>query len=261
MDPLVSVLVPTYNRSACCAVRSVRCLAQTYANIELLISDNHSTDDTSAVVAEFSNRDPRFRPIPSPPPDTPGDAQYSTCAGRRAGQIRRHAGRRRFFSRLSLSRIGRAEFLNRERLGLLVTDCVIGRPRREATHLAIGPVTPGREFFFGFWRGPYHVPVISNLVRFGIGAALRTVERSESAVCRRRTVAEDDDAHRRGLLPLSGRLLPFSRPEYRVDGVAGDAQGEHSLHRQCGPVRGRDVRRGDGAANGKSRCWSNTGGP
>jgi len=55
------------------------------------------------------------------------------------------------------------QILETEKLGLLVPDCVIGRPVREATHLAIRPVTPGREFFFGYWRGRYHIPVISNL--------------------------------------------------------------------------------------------------
>ncbi len=57
--PAVSVVVPTYNRSAFLgqAMRSV--LAQTFAEFELVVTDNGSTDDTAAVVAAFA--DPRVR--------------------------------------------------------------------------------------------------------------------------------------------------------------------------------------------------------
>jgi glycosyltransferase involved in cell wall biosynthesis len=45
-EPLVSIGIPTYNRRqyAIRAVNSV--LSQTYANIEVVVSDNASTDDT-----------------------------------------------------------------------------------------------------------------------------------------------------------------------------------------------------------------------
>jgi glycosyltransferase involved in cell wall biosynthesis len=58
MDPLVSVVLPTYNHAHFLynAIQSV--IAQTYTNFELLIVDNHSNDDTDAVVSGFS--DPRI---------------------------------------------------------------------------------------------------------------------------------------------------------------------------------------------------------
>jgi glycosyltransferase involved in cell wall biosynthesis len=57
--PLVSVVIPTYNRSALLrrALESVR--AQTYSNWEAIIVDDHSEDDTLAVVASYA--EPRFR--------------------------------------------------------------------------------------------------------------------------------------------------------------------------------------------------------
>ena len=54
--PLVSVIVPTYNRAAllCEAVNSV--LQQTYQNIEIIVIDDGSTDNTTEVMAAYGDR-------------------------------------------------------------------------------------------------------------------------------------------------------------------------------------------------------------
>jgi glycosyltransferase involved in cell wall biosynthesis len=61
--PLVSVGIPTYNRASSLrkAVDSV--LAQDYPNLELIISDNASTDETQALCQELCERDKRVRYI------------------------------------------------------------------------------------------------------------------------------------------------------------------------------------------------------
>lgn len=61
-EPLVSVILPTYNRSELVvrAVRSV--LEQSYRNLELLVVDDGSSDATGEVLAPFSC-DPRFHYI------------------------------------------------------------------------------------------------------------------------------------------------------------------------------------------------------
>lgn len=64
--PLVSVGIPTYNRKEMLlrAVESV--LAQDYPNLEVVISDNASTDGTQALCEQLCQRDGRVRYIKQP---------------------------------------------------------------------------------------------------------------------------------------------------------------------------------------------------
>jgi glycosyltransferase involved in cell wall biosynthesis len=57
----ISVGMPTYNRAYVIGDALASCLAQSYADFEVIIVDDGSRDDTSDVVAQF--RDPRIRYI------------------------------------------------------------------------------------------------------------------------------------------------------------------------------------------------------
>src|SRR5438477_10082725 len=57
--PLVSVGLPTYNRSALLSRAIASVLEQSYQNIELVISDNSSTDATESVCRDAQRRDRR----------------------------------------------------------------------------------------------------------------------------------------------------------------------------------------------------------
>jgi glycosyltransferase involved in cell wall biosynthesis len=59
MTSLHSICIPTFNRSALVRQAISMALSQTNANIEVIVSDNASTDDTPDVVGSFS--DPRLR--------------------------------------------------------------------------------------------------------------------------------------------------------------------------------------------------------
>ena len=59
MTPRVTVAIPTRNRAGYLREAIVSCLRQTFADIEVLVCDNASSDDTEAVVSSFG--DPRLR--------------------------------------------------------------------------------------------------------------------------------------------------------------------------------------------------------
>src|SRR4051812_47543003 len=54
--PLVSVIIPTYNRSMIVAEAIDSVLSQTYTNIELLVIDDGSTDDTMQVLRRYGDK-------------------------------------------------------------------------------------------------------------------------------------------------------------------------------------------------------------
>lgn len=58
---LVSILIPVYNRAAIIAETLNSALAQTYANIEVVIVDNASVDGTWDIICDYAKTDPRVR--------------------------------------------------------------------------------------------------------------------------------------------------------------------------------------------------------
>jgi len=58
--PLVSILIPTYNRENYLRGCIDSALSQSYPNIEVIVVDNASTDDSWAICKEYSEKDSRF---------------------------------------------------------------------------------------------------------------------------------------------------------------------------------------------------------
>lgn len=59
--PLVSIGIPVYNAESTIAACIESVLAQSYKNIEVIISDNASSDATSEICQEFQRKDSRIR--------------------------------------------------------------------------------------------------------------------------------------------------------------------------------------------------------
>jgi hypothetical protein len=64
--PRVTVGVPTYNRAAALPRALTSVLAQTFADLELIVSDNASTDETPEVCRAFAQDDSRVRVVRRP---------------------------------------------------------------------------------------------------------------------------------------------------------------------------------------------------
>ena len=61
MIPLVSIIIPTYNRAHLIEETLNSIIAQTYTNWECIIVDDGSTDDTEQILKKYLNRDKRFK--------------------------------------------------------------------------------------------------------------------------------------------------------------------------------------------------------
>ena len=71
-EPLVSVIIPTYNRAHLIGETLDSVLAQTYQNWECIIVDDGSSDDTDEVVGEYVKKDSRFKYYHRPEEHLPG---------------------------------------------------------------------------------------------------------------------------------------------------------------------------------------------
>jgi teichuronic acid biosynthesis glycosyltransferase TuaG len=61
MQPLVSIIMPSYNSAKTIAQSIESVLLQSYSNWELLITDDLSSDETLSIIKEYMNKDTRIR--------------------------------------------------------------------------------------------------------------------------------------------------------------------------------------------------------
>lgn len=65
-NPLVSIIIPTYNRAQLLGETLDCVLTQTYSNWECIVVDDGSFDETPMILKEYSNKDSRFRYVVKP---------------------------------------------------------------------------------------------------------------------------------------------------------------------------------------------------
>jgi glycosyltransferase involved in cell wall biosynthesis len=71
-QPLVSIIIPTYNRAHLIGETLDSVLVQTYQNWECIIVDDGSSDNTDEVVSEYVKKDSRFKYFHRPDEHLPG---------------------------------------------------------------------------------------------------------------------------------------------------------------------------------------------
>ncbi|ARN76530.1 hypothetical protein BST97_00100 [Nonlabens spongiae] len=72
MSPLVSIIIPTYNRAHIIGPTLDSVIAQTYQNWECIVVDDGSNDNTQEVLNDYVNKDSRFRFYIRPDDHLPG---------------------------------------------------------------------------------------------------------------------------------------------------------------------------------------------
>ena len=60
-QPLVSIIIPTFNRAHLIGETLDSILAQTYTHWECLITDDGSTDNSIEIIQEYVTKDTRFK--------------------------------------------------------------------------------------------------------------------------------------------------------------------------------------------------------
>lgn len=84
--PEVSVCIPTWNRASMLVDAVTSALVQTHRDLEVVVSDNWSTDGTAGVLADLAARDARVRVV-RPAAHVPAYDNYRTCLLHARGRL------------------------------------------------------------------------------------------------------------------------------------------------------------------------------
>ena len=131
-QPLVSVIVPTYNYGRYIAEALESILAQTVSDLEVIVVDDGSTDDTQAVLGRFT--DPRVRTVLQP--------NAGASAARNRG---RKESRAPYIAWLDADDLWRRTFLERH-LAVLESEPDLGFSFSNFIRTKDGVVIPGTQF-------------------------------------------------------------------------------------------------------------------
>lgn len=82
---LVSIVIPTYNREKYIAKAIESAMHQTYRNLEIIIGDNQSTDNTWAIIQEYASKDSRIKIFQNPTNIGPV-MNWNACFERASGE-------------------------------------------------------------------------------------------------------------------------------------------------------------------------------
>lgn len=83
LNPLISIIIPTYNRHETIAETLDSVLTQSYPNWECLVVDDGSTDNTLDIVKQYAAKDPRIKVLVRP-----SEYKNGGCGARNFGFIK-----------------------------------------------------------------------------------------------------------------------------------------------------------------------------
>ncbi len=163
-QPLVSILIPTYNRCALLSKAVKSALSQRYENLEVIVSDNASQDATPEIMQAISAQDQRVKYNRFPEAVEPAQ-NWRSCLETATGKYCFILCDDDFLLDIDYAKNG-VSLLEKNSAGLLITDCILGTKADDyihnlVTNLNLPEQIRGEEFFLKFWEGPYSPPVIS----------------------------------------------------------------------------------------------------
>jgi glycosyltransferase involved in cell wall biosynthesis len=155
--PRLTIAIPTLNRAALLGRAIESALAQTSSEIEIIVSDNGSTDDTPAVIAHYTNQysEPRLRTF----------RHTSTMPATNHGQFLIEHARGEFFLGLSdddfIEPAFAAEVLalfnQHPELAFVYTGCAVHYEDCQVPALVGPAVEPGASFLAAHYAGEREV--------------------------------------------------------------------------------------------------------
>lgn len=149
MTPRLTIAIPTVNRARLLGRAIESALAQTSPDIEILVSDNGSTDETPAVVERYAGRGLRvFR-------------HFSTMSAAKHGRFLMEQARGEYFLGLSDDDFIEPEFAGEvlalfdrhPELSFVYTGCAVHYEDLRVPALVGPPVEPGLAFMAAYYAG------------------------------------------------------------------------------------------------------------
>jgi glycosyltransferase involved in cell wall biosynthesis len=161
MKYLVSILIPTFNRSFLLKRSIESALKQSYDNIEIIISDNCSIDNTKQIVDSFT--DSRIKYFVNKNNIGP-ILNWRIALERARGDLSIILCDDDYFLDENYIENAVKLFNKYNSIKLVITDCVLGYTSGEyKTNLCFNELINGLVFFDKFWEKGFNVPIISNV--------------------------------------------------------------------------------------------------
>ncbi|MFZ0478999.1 MAG: glycosyltransferase family A protein [Terriglobales bacterium] len=157
MTPRLTIAIPTVNRASLLAHAIESALAQTSSDIEIIVSDNGSTDDTPAVIERYAGLDSRRRIRTFRHPTTMSAAKH--------GQFLVEQAQGQFFVGLSDDDFLEPEFAaevlalydQHPELSFVYTGCAVHYEDCQVPALVGPPVETGASFLAAHYSGKREV--------------------------------------------------------------------------------------------------------
>ncbi len=160
---LVSIIIPTYNRAGLLKHAINSALKQSWNNIEIVVSDNCSNDNTKEIIFEFNDNkinyfvnDENIGPI----------LNWRTALKKAKGELSIILSDDDYFLDERYIENSVNLFNKYDSINLVITDCVLGRGKNTVkTCLNLPECVGGLGFFSNFWTNNFNIPVISNVFK------------------------------------------------------------------------------------------------